>query len=177
MIEGKGIFAWDGMERRTDRYGSFTLDSTGYDGNGSFPDAAWVGSFNSLVNHRVKMVVEVLESRNSAHVGDIVRNIYPTRPEVGEKIVLGVGKFFCDQVGWSASKWQVGIIPDDGRDADWIDPVKLYRLHDQTVSITITETDEVSEHVPEQVERGDDRDFTMITVPEGEGAFIQVKRG
>jgi hypothetical protein len=175
MITGKGIFAWDGMERRSDRYGSFTLDKTGYSGNGTYPEAAWEGSMNAMAFRRVKIVVEIITARDSAHVGDLSRGIYPSRPEVGEVIVLGVGKFFCDPIDWSASKFQVGVMPDDGRSSDWFEPAKLYRLHDQTVSVTITETNEDAIYAPETVVNND---MSIIVVQEDDnGGFFQVKGG
>jgi len=179
-VIGKGIFAWDGSERRSDRYGSFTLDKVGYDDNGYCPDASWTlgQSLSSLTGKYVKIKVEIIESRDSGHIGDLSRGIYPTRPEVGEKIILGIGEFFASEENWSASGFSVGVKPSDGRMSDWFEPEKLYRLHDQTVLVTISETKEAE--LPTKVkleEKTEDFSASIIFSNDDKGGFYQFKRG
>lgn len=175
MITGKGIFCWDATERRTDRYGSFSLDVRGYDGNGFYLDASWHNDPVKMCGVRVKITAEILVSRDSAHAGDHVRGIVPTRPETGETIVLGIGEFFAEPATWNRSGYSVGVRPSDGRSNDWFEPEKLYRLHDQTVLITITETDEADIPYKGKVEpRGDD--MLMVVMSEGNGSgYYQIK--
>lgn len=170
---GTGIFGWDATERRTDRYGSFTLDKTGYSYNGVYDDAKWdnVEQLEALVGKRVKIEATVIVDRDSAHIGDLSRKIFPSRPVTGETIVLGIGKFFISPASWSASQFSVGVEPDDGRANDWIEPVKLYRLHDQTVTITITETNE--EALRHDV--GEAAEDNIIFSEDENGEFYQYK--
>lgn len=138
-INGTGILGWDGRERRTNRYGTFVLMQSGYEGNGR-AKVEWSDSPGLLLGRRVSIKALVMEARMSGHIGDLFRNIFPTQPEVGETIDLGEGTFFMENFGWhDGNGIGVGIVPDDGRDFDWMDPAKLYRLHDQTVLVTIKE--------------------------------------
>lgn len=133
-ITGTGIFSWDGRERRSDRYGVFALDKT--------DDAGWSANPQAFDTERCHITVEVLETRESGHIGDLFRGIFPERPEVGEVIDLGTGTLFVERYDWACGGFGVGLRPADDRDSDWFDPRSLYRLHDQTVRVTIaTETD------------------------------------
>ena len=82
MAKATGIFAWDGNERRTNRYGAFTLNTESY--NCDAEAEARCDNLFPLIGKRVK----------------------------------------------------------DGRSDFWIDPRLFYRLHDQTVEVTVAETDE-----------------------------------
>lgn len=141
-ITGTGILGWDGSERRSDRYGTFVLMSTGYDDNGSAV-AGWSAPPASLAGRRVRIVATVTATRGSSHIGDIFRGIYPTTPALGEEVDLGTGVLFVHHFDWpNGEGLGVGLRPDDGRPDNWMDPGKLYRLHDQTVSVVIETTDE-----------------------------------
>lgn len=133
---GRGVFGWDGHERRSDRYGYFVLSESGYDGNGEYASSGWGDTDpHPLVGRRCRIVARVLESRRSGHIGDLFRGIVPSQPEVGELVHLGEGELTTHDYGWGRG-W--GLLPDDERDHDWLEPRKLYRLHDQTVEVTIT---------------------------------------
>ena len=68
-------------------------------------------------------------------------------PDVGEVVDLGVGTIAI-QPSWEASGVAVALRPDDGRADFWIDPRKLYRLHDQTVELFAEPTDEPADPPP-----------------------------
>lgn len=124
-MKATGTFTWDRCERVTDRYGSFNL----YDGTRD----------GTLKPCKARVTARVLETRESDHVGDIFRGFSPSRPDVGEEIELGVAMVRVerkrDEEGQMYTK--ITMAPDDGRETDWIDPAKLYRLHAQTVEVTV----------------------------------------
>lgn len=130
LLVGTGLFTWPRNERVSDRYGLFFLE-----------DAAGVGArklehLPGLLGKRCEVIAVVRETRESHHVGDFFRGFTPSTPKVSESISLGVGELvsmLMDQ-GWGMA---IGLRPEDGRAADWIDPRKLYRIHDQTVDLFI----------------------------------------
>lgn len=128
-ILGEGLLSWPSHERVSDRYGAVTL--TAVDGNRTPLGAEVEGQHGTLV-------AEVLETRESMHVGDFFRGFSPSTPSVGDRIVLGTGTVFLGDYG------SVGLSPDDGRDADWLDPHALYRAHDQTVRLLFEPAEAVS---------------------------------
>lgn len=131
-ITGTGIFTWNGRERRSDRYGVFALDKT--------DDAGWSEHPSALTGLQCHITVEVIEARESGHIGDFFRGIFPEKPEVGEVIDLGTGELFIEPWAYATG---VGLRPaDPDQTSDWLDPRKLYRLHDQTVRVTITPTED-----------------------------------
>jgi hypothetical protein len=82
------------------------------------------------LGQRGRLVAEVLATRPSTHPGDLFHGWHPTTPEVGERIQLGVGTLFFEEL------WEVaGLRPDDGRETFWLDPPALYRAHEQTVRL------------------------------------------
>ena len=142
MKLGQGIFSWIGGERRSNRYGFVCLDTVDFNNTTKvtveFDEAAAAG----LESKRVKLSAKVIETRDSGHVGDLSLNIIPERPEVGEIVELGVGNFVVNPPAWDEASTQVGLMPEDGRQQLWIDPRRLYRLHDQTVELLAEETQE-----------------------------------
>ncbi len=84
-----------------------------------------------------RLVAEVQATRQSTHVGDLFRGLRPETPEVGERIVLGEGRLFCQTVDREEGIEAVGCTPEpeDPRDSDWLDPRALYRAHEQTVRL------------------------------------------
>lgn len=135
---GHGILAWDGAERRSNRYGSIHLFASNFEENVS---AEVDIDFNSLVQFegkKVRLICKVVKARKSGHVGDSFLKILPSKPKVGEVIDLGVG-IFTSTVGLDGGPDLV-LQPGDGREDLWIDPRKLYRVHDQTVDVFIEET-------------------------------------
>lgn len=141
MVVGRGIFTWDGKERHSDRYGAFAIDVGSYDENSRFEAAGWDAPPANLAGTVCRITVRVLEARESGHIGDMFRGISPSKPDVGEIVDLGRGRLFVEDCRFSIGKVAVGLLPDDGRSTDWFDPRKLYRLHDQTVEVTIFPSD------------------------------------
>jgi len=155
-IVARGIFQWDGAERRTDRYGTFVIvahdEDTAFDRDGvkhvfsdweadekdAFLDTAKVARY---VGKRTRITARVINTRQSRHIGDLFRGIKPSMPDIGEEIDLGAGEFFTEPSTWPAGgccgEIFIGLRPDDGRADDWFDPRKLYRLHTQTVEIAL----------------------------------------
>lgn len=132
---GKGIFTWAAAERRTNRYGSFFLNDRNYACD-AFSTVEWAhDDAMSLSAKRVRLFAHVLETRDSGHCGDLSISAFPSRPDVGEIIEIGIGKFIPGDEFELAS-----LMPSDGRHEFWIDPRILYRLHDQTVEIFAEET-------------------------------------
>ncbi len=134
MLIAHGVFTWHGAERRSDRYGTFAIDTTPYNNTITVP-AMVDPTVESLEGERVQIQVEVVEARDSGHIGDLFRGIFPTTPEVGTVIDLGEGVLFIERNDWSVGGMMFGLLPDDDREVDWFDPHKLYRLHDQTVKV------------------------------------------
>lgn len=134
-IKGRGVVSWNSTERRTDRYGGFALDEAGYGKDATYQDAKWDENPMAFEGHKCRITATVLVNRESEHIGDIFRGLFPETPDVGEVIDLGTGTLRTENWGYALG---VLLVPDDGRANDWMDPVKLYRLHDQSVEVTIT---------------------------------------
>jgi hypothetical protein len=125
---GSGLLNWAAQERRSDRYGTVRLLNEDDDVILSL-DGAPLGQRGTLSAH-------VIERRPADHIGDIFRGIYPDPAEAGTHLILGTGTLFADdsdEFGIS-----VGVRPDDGRGADWLDPRALYRGHNQRVELLFT---------------------------------------
>ncbi|WP_246370320.1 phosphoadenosine phosphosulfate reductase domain-containing protein [Amycolatopsis echigonensis] len=127
---GQGQLWWPRFERQTDRYGTIFL-CTGPDG------ADYVTFESAPVGSHGWLVAVVLETRPSVHCGDLARGLAPTVPAVGEEITLGSGTVFTEPDPDTGLLTAVGLIPDDGRDEDWLDPRALYRCHNQTVRLEL----------------------------------------
>jgi hypothetical protein len=133
-VLGVGVLTWFGDERRSDRYGTVWLMEDGHtslsDGDArSMLDAAAV---RALIGENGTLVAEVISARESTHIGDFARGIFPQVPEVGANIVLGRGTLFHS--GREAILC-VGVMPYDQRETDWLDPVQLYWAHEQLVTL------------------------------------------
>jgi len=125
---GTGIFGWPPYERKSDRYGFFFLDS----GKACLETKNVLG----LVGRRVRLSAVVIEARDSKHVGDLFHGIFPSRPSVGEVVDMGTGTLSLGpKSDGTQGEMVIGLVPEDGREYFWIDPRKLYRLHDQTVEL------------------------------------------
>lgn len=127
---GLGQLWWPRSERQTDRYGSVLLLA------GSDADT-YVSFENAPVGQPGRLVAVVVETRRSGHCGDIARSLAPTTPTVGEEITLGAGTLFTETDADLDVPNAVGLVPDDHRDADWLDPRALYRCHNQTVRLEL----------------------------------------
>jgi hypothetical protein len=118
MLIGHGILNWNGHERVTDRYGAVNLSENNE--YFIFPGL--------LEGERGLLYAIVKETRESSHCGDLFRGLFPSVPELDEKIILGSGTLFYSGI-------HVGIKPDDGRESDWLNVKNLYKLHEQTVDL------------------------------------------
>jgi hypothetical protein len=127
---GLGQLWWPRFERQTDRYGTVFL-LTG-------PDAdTYVRFEGAPVGQLGRLVAVVVETRRSGHCGDIARSLAPTTPVVGEEITLGAGTLFTETDADLGLTNAVGLVPEDHRDSDWLDPRALYRCHNQTVRLEL----------------------------------------
>ncbi len=125
---GTGVLTWNGRERRSDRYGFVYLLNHG--GN-SLNDISTVVPLSvpvNLVGTECRLLARVIETRQSTHVGDLFRGVYPRVPQRGEVIVLGHGVLVTGEN-------EVGLSPLDGREIDWLDIRALYDVHEQTVEL------------------------------------------
>lgn len=146
MFIGKGIFGWDGSDRRTRRYGGVQLDAKDYDERAKVVVEVNKEAILGLQG-RVRLYAKVVDSRVSGHVGDSFIKVKPTQPEVGEIVELGVGHLDMEPCGYSPTPC-ILLKPEDGRQEFWMDPHKLYRLHDQTVELYAEETSEPCHEAP-----------------------------
>ena len=140
---GVGVLNWPARERRSDRYGTVGLfeQSGGYDGGEVHENAVKYKPLpkyrNSVFGKHGKLVVKILETRQSGHLGDLFHGVGPKTPKVGEEIVLGTGMLFhAENEGFDGI---VGVEPVDGRQTLWLDIKALYRCHDQTVELQFVE--------------------------------------
>ena len=125
---GTGILNWPRKERVNDRYGIVALWPRDDEYGTPIPM-----DINPLEGMRGELIAKVLEARQSTHIGDLFREIYPVTPEVGEEIVLGEGVVFYEL--HEDGQVFIGLKPDDGRKEDWLDPKMLYRAHAQYVEL------------------------------------------
>jgi hypothetical protein len=138
---GTGRLTWNRGERVTDRYGAVYLLASG----DSMTEATHIAPITlspELVGKRGQLIAEVIETRESTHLGDWFHGFAPSTPDVGEKIVLGVGTLFKEnEHDDTGQRWiMVGLKPDDGREEFWLNPKKLYRAHEQTVKLWFKES-------------------------------------
>lgn len=133
VLLGQGRLTWSRYERIGDRYGAVSLMM---DGDSLNDVGQWAPIAAEHVGEHGTLTAEVLETRDSTHIGDLFRGFFPETPAVGERIVFGQGWLFTERADWGAT--QVGLRPDDGRAVDWLDPQMLYRAHEQTVRLLFT---------------------------------------
>jgi len=131
VLVGRGILSWLSTERVSDRYGSVFLMA---DGETSLTLAAkvfppvWVAP----PDQPGRLICLVSEPRESTHIGDMFRCLYPRTPKVGDILVLGDGLAFSEiQSGRTA----IGVKPVDGRASDWLNPRALYDVHESYVEL------------------------------------------
>lgn len=136
ILIGRGILTWDMSERISDRYGAVYVVNSG---NSLTPtiDFAPMAVRLEHLGLRCALKVHVIETRDSTHIGDLFRGVSPTRPEVGETIILGTGLLFTERgMDRGTAYMRVGVRPfDDDRETDWLDIKALYRSHEQTVEL------------------------------------------
>lgn len=133
LTVGTGRLTWDRRERVIDRYGYVYLLASG-DSLSPSEDAPLTIP-NELIGKTATLKATVLETRQSTHIGDLTRGVFPTMPQVGEVISLGTGRFV---VGLNANGTHtVGLAPEDMRADNWLDINALYRAHEQTVRLDL----------------------------------------
>jgi hypothetical protein len=140
QLLAEGELNWSKYERQTDRYGAVHIQTGGFfartlnELDADLPeeyatfDGAPLGAMGRLL-------VEVTAARESYHIGDKSREISPSTPEDGERIVLGEGELFVETDDNYAGVPTIGVYPEDGRETDWLDIGALYRAHCQTVKV------------------------------------------
>lgn len=162
QVLAEGRLDWPKDERRTDRYGVVNIQTGGRhpkeherevierllarkasQGKGSIhqaeedPTAEHATFRDAPIGTIGRLLVRILATRESYHIGDIDRKIKPTTPEVDEVIILGEGELFVEMTACNDSFINsIGVRPEDGRVTDWMDPRALYRAHDQTVELS-----------------------------------------
>lgn len=128
---GTGVLTWDRAERVTDRYGTVWLMEDGHTSQtGGEPKRLLdLDAVKLHVGKTGALVASVIDPRKSTHIGDLFRGIFPSTPDLWERIVLGRGELFLDDEA-------VGLRPAVYRNRDWLDPHALYRAHEQLVRLT-----------------------------------------
>jgi hypothetical protein len=145
QLIGVGVFSWHKNERVSNRYGAFFLGMESYNGDKAVSYTLHdMDKLTPLIGKRVKVVATVVENRKSGHVGDFFLGVGPTMPQIDDTIEIGVGTLdFNESEDHEPKSWSQFILePNDGRSELWMDPRKLYNLHDQTVEIWMEETDQ-----------------------------------
>lgn len=135
-----GVFGWDRQERTSLRYGRINIADRGFVTGCVAEPSVDAAVLRELSGIRVRLVARVVETRTSTHVGDRGLNIYPSTPDVGEEVVLGVGVLDSERNADGETAFL--LRPGDGRRHFWVDPRLLYRLHNQTVDLFVEPTDE-----------------------------------
>ncbi len=139
MIElGTGQLSWHAHERRSDRYGTIALwDDATPGGDGKH--LPWPDEANAMQGQSGYLVAYVIETRKSDHVGDLFHKIFPEEPEVDEVVELGPGVLFFEEIDGGM---YVGLKPAGSRTEFWLEPIDLYRLHQQTVRLCFAREDD-----------------------------------
>lgn len=135
IVLSEGTLNWSRYERIGDRYGAIHIE-TGNEIYANFADAP-LGTVGTLI-------AEVVEARKSGHIGDMFHGFSPETPDVGERIVLGTGTLFAEELD-DYDITAIGVRPltetrdwngaSGGPDTFWMDPRALYRAHEQTVRL------------------------------------------
>ena len=131
---GRGRLTWTPRERRSDRYGAVFLIPEGHDSFTPGPSQSMVEATPMVLDFYGELIALVRETRESTHIGDIFRGVFPTTPEVGESIVLGEGTLFYEELPLGCGM-AVGLKPRDRRQDLWLDINALYRAHEQSVEL------------------------------------------
>src|SRR5262245_59579085 len=89
ILLGTGRLTWDRMERVSDRYGFVYLME--YGDSMSPHKLAPLTIPKEHLGKRGSFMAHVIETRQSTHIGDLFRKIFPVTPKVGDDIMLGYG--------------------------------------------------------------------------------------
>jgi hypothetical protein len=132
---GKGILTWTRHERIGDRYGIVFLMQDGQTSETPERDGIELNG-HGYESKRGKLVVNILDARESSHIGDLFHGFFPSTPEIGERIELGEGElFFESYIGNNVHYDCVGLKPNDNRETFWLNPQRLYKVHEQLVEL------------------------------------------
>lgn len=146
---GYGILTWGREERVTGRYGSIALTHQNYFDSVTRSAILDTANLRVMEGQRVRLKVVIVEARDSGHCGDLFLEIFPSKPEIGEEIELGIGVLQLTSSGIPGGGTDIALKPEDGRDHFWMDPRKLYRVHDQTVRLYIEKTSDPCHSAPD----------------------------
>lgn len=130
-----GRLTWSAGERRSDRYGAvYTLTN----GDSTTPgvEFAPISIPPLVIGKIVRLTAEVVETRQSSHIGDLFHGVFPSTPDVGEVQTLGVGVL---QIGETIFGNSTIIINPGNRETLWMNINALYRVHEQTVNLYVEE--------------------------------------
>lgn len=134
FVLGTGRLTWLSSERRSDRYGFVYLIPYGNSLSSENIPAVPLYFPIELLATRGRLIAEVVEARESTHIGDLFHGVFPETPGVGERIVLGEGAFVVENSPHVQGP-MVGTLPDDKRATLRMDIHALYRAHEQTVRL------------------------------------------
>jgi hypothetical protein len=153
FIVGTGIFSWHAQERRSNRYGYFGLSESTSDEAVRAQASLDLATLRQFEGQRVVLHCKVQESRKSSHIGDLFLGVFPEQPAQGEIITLGCGVLRIDdnKIGLEPETY-IGLEPETYRDELWLDPRLLYRLHDQTILLSIQAAGDLPCHPVPQIE-------------------------
>lgn len=108
VLLGTGVFGFPQVERRSDRYGTCFVEKDGTD------ECVLVGKKGrSLEGRSGRLVAEVVEARETGHIGDLHRRIYPRGCAAGETVVLGEGELFIEHRGQGSPHEKGDLERDD----------------------------------------------------------------
>jgi hypothetical protein len=124
IVLGEGILQWFHDERMSDRYGLVYLHTEA--------GAPYWLNIGVRAGEDGTLIAEVAETRASEHVGDLFHGVFPRQTPVGERRILGSGKLLSVE---REDHHQVGVLPSDGRDEQWMDMRALYDVHSHVVKL------------------------------------------
>ena len=130
---GVGTLTWARSERISDRYGTVYLVPDGNNSLSVVPSRSLIKVDSGDLLKVGELLAVVKQTRRSTHIGDLFHGISPRTPEVGQIIVFGKGKLFCEPAPEGGD--QVGVRPLDGRPDLWLEMRSLYDAHEQTVEL------------------------------------------
>lgn len=137
---GNGELGWITEERRFGRYGTVLLE----------PNILRVTA-NKLEGKRGKLVAVPVKLQEPVHIGDLFLGIVPTKPELGEYLVLGEGTFFIfESLGYT----NVGVRPDNYNQIPWLDCNALYKAVDQVVDLYLINEGELFDSLDRRIREG-----------------------
>ena len=136
ILIGKGALSWNRSERVTDRYGAVNLWNKNANEkiitSGAYLDIKLIKAHEGK---KGSLICEVIEIRESTHIGDLFHGFHPNTPELGAEIILGEGELFYHRTDGIDSVGLKPLPPRWGTATFWLDPEKLYNTHEQTVNL------------------------------------------